>query len=421
MPRSYWFIPNPKNLLRMYYFENFTDFVPQIVPQKMSGKLSYKIRIKDDYIREDGTSALFLSIYYRGKRKRLPLDIAVPVAYFDSKKQRVKKNYKFSMDYNLIIEKTLADLNSIEVSYRLSNEKISLEKVLEDLQNPSLRIDFNLFAENILEFQKENKMIHSSTYRQQKGCLNKIKRYKSPLLFLDINPSFLENFKSYLKNTLKNKPSTVESTLKNFKKFLHKANSANIKTDLKFNDIKVKSMVGDFVFLLPNELKKIHDFYGSPFINGTWRAVLQRYLFSCFTGLRIGDIEKITEDNFLDDFLVYTAQKTGKITRQKLNKTALNLIEMPQVFEGSYSREYINRELKHIAKVCGIKKRLHFHSSRHTFATNFLIQGGQIQNLQKLLNHSKIETTMIYTHVVDSLMNDELKLMDGILNNNDLI
>ena len=399
----------------MYYFENPTSFVPQIVPQKMNGKLSYKIRIKDDYIREDGTSALFLSIYYNGKRKRLPLDIAVPVASFDTKTQRVKKNFKFSLDYNLIIEKTLADLNAIEVSYRLSNERISLVKVLEDLQNPSLRVDFNLFAEKTLEFQFENKIISPTTYRQQKGCLNKIKRYKSPLLFIDIDHAFLERFKSYLKNTLKNKPTTVESTIKNFKKFLHKANTANIKTELKFSDIQVKSMVGDFVFLLPDEVKKLHDFYGSPFINGTWKHILQRYLFSCFTGLRIGDIEKITEDNFLEDYLVYTAQKTGKITRQKLNQTALNLIEMPQVFEGAYTREHINRELKNIAKVCGIKKRLHYHSSRHTFATNFLIQGGQIQNLQQLLNHSSIETTMIYTHVVESLMNDDLRLMDGIL------
>ena len=211
----------------MYYFENPTSFVPQIVPQKMNGKLSYKIRIKDDYIREDGTSALFLSIYYNGKRKRLPLDIAVPVASFDTKTQRVKKNFKFSLDYNLIIEKTLADLNAIEVSYRLSNERISLVKVLEDLQNPSLRVDFNLFAEKTLEFQFENKIISPTTYRQQKGCLNKIKRYKSPLLFIDIDQAFLDRFKSYLKNTLKNKPTTVESTIKNFKKFLHKANTAS--------------------------------------------------------------------------------------------------------------------------------------------------------------------------------------------------
>ena len=399
----------------MYYFENFTDFVPQLVPQKMNGKLSYKIRIKNDYVREDGTSSLFLNIYYMKKRKRLPLDIAVPLASFDSKKQRVKKNFKFSADYNLIIEKTLADLNAIEVSYRLSNEKISLEKVLEDLQNPSLRLDFNLFAEKILEFQNENKIINPSTYRQQKGCLNKIKRYKSPLLFIDINHEFLDSFKSYLKNTLKNKPTTVSSTLKNFKKYLHKANKANIKTDLKFDDIKVKPMVGDFVFLLPNELKKLHNFYGSEFINGTWKHILQRYLFSCFTGLRIGDIENITEDNFVDDNLVYTALKTGKLTRQKLNKTALDLIQLPQVFEGTYSREHINRELKNIAKVCGIKKRLYYHSSRHTFATNFLIQGGQIQNLQKLLNHSKIDTTMVYIHVVENFMNEDLKLMDQII------
>jgi integrase/recombinase XerD len=396
---------------------NYTDFVPQLVPQYMNGtKITYKIWLKRDYVRADGTCALFLALNVRGERKRLPLDISVPPKFWDMKKQRIKNTFQYAADYNLIIEKALADVNTIEVSYRLSNETITLKKLIEDLQRPSLRINYNAFASKVLEDQKLKGIIKKSTYRQQFGALNKIKEYQEPLLFCDITKEWLAHFRAYLKNTLKNKPATVESTIKNFKKYLHAANEAGIKTELDYTKISVKSMEGNITFLVAEEVKALHNFYSSAFINTSWKHILQRYLFSCFTGLRISDLEQLTEDNFIEDMVVFTSVKNKKFQRIKLNETAKNLIELPHVFNGSFTREHINRELKEIAKACGIKKRLYFHSSRHTFATNYLISGGQLQNLQKLMGHSKITTTMVYTHVVDSLMNEEVGFLDEIVN-----
>ncbi len=391
----------------------YLDFVPQFVPQKMIGKLFYKIRIKSDYKRADGTCALYLAIYLDGKRKRIPLNVSVPPAVFDKKTQRIKKSFKFYKDYNLLIEKLLADLNAIEVNYRLNGEIMTLEKVVEDLQKPSLRINYNTFALNFLESTKES--IKASTYKQQKSALAKIKRYKDPILFSDIDVDFLTNFRNYLKNTLKNASPTVEGTIKTFKKFLHAANKRGVQTRLDYTDITVKSMKGNFTFLDPSELKRLHDYYMSEFINPVWKNMLQRYLFSCFTGLRISDIETITPDNIIGDVLAFTMQKTDKFIRLKMNETAKALIGDPVLFNGNYTREYINRELKEIAKATGIRKRLYYHSSRHTFATNYLISGGKVENLQRILGHSEIKTTMVYVHTVQSLINKEVRLMDAIV------
>ena len=81
----------------------------------------------------------------------------------------------------------------------------------------------------------------------------------------------------------------------------------------------------------------------------------------------------------------------------------------------NFTNEYVNRELKEICKFRGINKRVSFHVSRHTFATNFLVSGGRVEHLQKLLGHSNIRETMIYVHIVESITNMQVLKMDEIL------
>ena len=406
-----------QKLQQMAYTANFFDFVPEIIPQKMSGTITYKIRQKTDYKRVDKTSALYLEIYQaKYGRKRMNINISIPVKDFDIKKQRVKYTNKHQKDYNLVIEKLFADINKIEVTYRLLNTELTIDKLIDDLTKPSLRVNFNEFYSQLLEYQKEANLIKITTYKQQRATLSKIKQFKDPWLFSEINKDSFAEFRAFLKIKLKNKPATVEIATKNFKKYLHAANDKDIATDLNFSDISIKDVRGEITYLLPDEVKRLHDFYLSPFCNETWRNILQRYLFSCFTGLRISDIEAIRERNFINDTLVFTSQKTEVLQRIKLNNTARHLIHFPHIFNGTYAQQTINEELKKIAKACNIKKRLYFHSARHTFATNYLISGGQVHNLQRLLGHTKIDTTMKYVHVVNDYMNNEIDNMDDIIN-----
>ncbi len=56
----------------------------------------------------------------------------------------------------------------------------------------------------------------------------------------------------------------------------------------------------------------------------------------------------------------------------------------------------VNRHLKEIAEVCGIKKHLTFHLSRHTFATLTMSKGVSLESVSKMLGHKNIQTTQIY-------------------------
>jgi len=56
-----------------------------------------------------------------------------------------------------------------------------------------------------------------------------------------------------------------------------------------------------------------------------------------------------------------------------------------------------------LAAVCkrGITKRVTAHTFRHSFATHLLADDYDIRTVQELLGHKSVETTMIYTHVLN--------------------
>src|SRR5690606_7442092 len=170
-----------------------------------------------------------------------------------------------------------------------------------------------------------------------------------------------------------------------------------------------------------DELKGLHEYDNSDEIPLSHKMVLGQFLFSCYTGLRISDLKRITLENIVDDTLVFAPKKGerfGKIVKVPLTERAKAFVSKELEGEGRIFEKYVdvssNRILKQIQKVCEIRLKLTNHVGRHSFATLFLELGGSVEVLQKILGHSKISTTMRYVHVQEKRKEEQMANFDAL-------
>ncbi|MBI4684050.1 MAG: tyrosine-type recombinase/integrase, partial [Nitrospirae bacterium] len=78
------------------------------------------------------------------------------------------------------------------------------------------------------------------------------------------------------------------------------------------------------------------------------------------------------------------------------------------------SDKSIQLAVKNALRQSGIAKHATVHTLRHSFATHLLQSGVNIREVQSLLGHKNVETTMIYTHVLRDMSNAPQSPLDAL-------
>lgn len=154
-------------------------------------------------------------------------------------------------------------------------------------------------------------------------------------------------------------------------------------------------------------------------------AAILELLFA--TGARVAEICTLRSDNV--DLLGNSVKFYGKGSKERIipieNFAVLNILikyhslfekEIPSsgyFFVNKLGRRMTEQSVRNMinsyCKLCGVEMHITPHMFRHSFATLLLEEDVDIRYIQRMLGHSSITTTQIYTHVTSSKQKEILK------------
>ena len=152
------------------------------------------------------------------------------------------------------------------------------------------------------------------------------------------------------------------------------------------------------------------------------------FLFACYTGLRISDIETLRWEHIFKQnratILIKTQVKTNQEVRIPLGVEALKILNRVKAHKTPtglvfhlHSRTTICSDLVSWSKSAGITKHVTFHVARHSFATLSITAGVNLYTVSKLCGHTNIKTTQIYAQLLDTTRFDAIANLDRLFAN----
>ena len=278
--------------------------------------------------------------------------------------------------------------------------------------------NFYSYFNQVMESKKTNES--SKNYDLWQACLIHVKRYylDESLTFEQVTVEWVEGLRRYFDSQAKTKSGNLISSgtaSTYFNKVRAVINEAYTKEIITKNPLKlvkgIKVIPSDRVYLGLDEVRALVK------TDCRYDILKNAFLFSCLTGLRWSDINK------LDWSEISEFNGNKRITfNQKKNPTKLQYLELsPQaysllngfeqkgrVFQSLKYSAYMNIELLRWAMAAGITKHVTFHAGRHTFAVSLITQGVDIYTVSKLMGHSEVKTTQVYADIIDSVRKDAM-------------
>jgi site-specific recombinase XerD len=367
--------------------------------------------ILHNYKNSVGKCQVMLRVSCNGT-ERIPLGLYVDPKLWLPKKEMLRENSAEEADLNLLINREKTKVNEIKIFYKLARKEPSLQGFVRDFKNDMSFGNFLKFFEYVLKERKST--INAATYTKENAILNKLKAFRSPILFTDIDERFFFDLRNHLAK-LGNRKTTRNGNIKVIKKYLRFATKFGVRLSIDIDDIKSGSTSGDKTYLNQHEVERLYKYYFSDFISENKKLAIGYFLFSCFTGLRFSDLENQERSKLLRGYFYFKHVKTKKTQNMQLNKKAIAIIEnCPELFTKHYTNNHTRNLVQDICKFLDIDKNVDYHTSRHTFGTNCILMGIPVVKLKILMNHSDLKETQVYVHLAELEKNAKADLLDNL-------
>lgn len=196
--------------------------------------------------------------------------------------------------------------------------------------------------------------------------------------------------------------SNIMSIIKSFYAFLVENEYVATNPTRGINAVKIDKKAP--IYLTQDEMQSLINTAVDPRDN-----LIVKMLYA--TGVRVSELVNIKKKDI--DLDRNTIKVFGKGAKERIVLLPDALKAQLEAYCGGFANDQklfglnirtIERDIKTMAARAGINKKVTPHKLRHSFATHMLQNGGNVVAIQKLLGHTSLNTTQIYTHYsVDEL------------------
>ena len=377
-------------------------------------KIKYRLVYnRKKQLNKQGTALVQVEALLNQRKVYFRTNLYLKPEHWNSRNAQVD-NHPQAHDLNSMLFEFVLHLQAIELSLWKRGIPVTLSLLKDAIKKDKpVNVTFPVFARTYIQESDRKR----STKENLLTTITVLQEFRPGLDFKDITYTFLRDFEVHLKEK-GNSVNTVAKHMRQLRTLVNEAiNQGYIPSDAyPFRKYKIKQAKGRKEFLTPDELKRLENLD----VDKKLRHVLDAFLFCCYTGLRFSDFCQLSPANFIKingkRWLHFTSVKTGVELRLPLHLLfegkALAVLERYDIvtdFAKIGPNSEANKYLAQLAAFARIRKHITYHTARHTCATLLVHQGVPITTVQKLLGHTSVRTTEVYSEVLSNTIIRDLK------------